>query len=82
MLWAAVFLTASVIYRPVEQLLLEDDRRAQARVAIAGAALRVAATIQLGLAAVFALVALVLKGPIREDLLRGARRSTGAWSGP
>ena len=49
-LWAAVFLVASVIYRPVEQLLSRTiaERRAQGRPI--GSALRVAATIQLGLA--------------------------------
>jgi O-antigen/teichoic acid export membrane protein len=71
-LWAAVFLTASVIYRPVEQLLSRTIAEHQARSQSAGAALRVAATIQLGLAVVFAVVALTLKGPIQDDLLSGS----------
>ena len=50
-LWAAVFLAASVIYRPVEQLLSRTiaERRAHGPIPIRDA-LRVAATIQLGLA--------------------------------
>jgi O-antigen/teichoic acid export membrane protein len=71
-LWASVFLTASVIYRPVEQLLSRTIAEHQARNRRAGAALRVAATIQLGLAALFAAVALLLREPIEDDLLSGS----------
>jgi O-antigen/teichoic acid export membrane protein len=71
-LWAAVFLTASVIYRPVEQLLSRTIAEHQARSQSAGAALRVAATIQLGLALAFALVALALKRTIQDNLLSGS----------
>jgi O-antigen/teichoic acid export membrane protein len=71
-LWAAVFLTASVIYRPVEQLLSRTIAEHQARDRRAGAAVRVAATIQLALAALFAALALLLRGPIEDDLLSGS----------
>jgi O-antigen/teichoic acid export membrane protein len=71
-LWAAVFLTASVIYRPVEQLLSRTIAEHQAHARSASAALRVAATIQLGLAVVFALIALVLKKTIEDDLFSGS----------
>jgi O-antigen/teichoic acid export membrane protein len=71
-LWAAVFLTASVIYRPVEQLLSRTIAEHQAQARSAGAALRVAATIQLGLAVVFGLVALLLKGTIEDNLFSGS----------
>jgi len=70
-LWAAVFLTASVIYRPVEQLLSRTIAEHQAHGRPAGHALRVAATIQLGLAALFALVALILKDTIEDKLFSG-----------
>ena len=49
-LWAAVFLTASVIYRPGRAAALAHDRRARGARSSIGSALRVAATIQLGLA--------------------------------
>ncbi len=67
-LWAAVFLTASVIYRPVEQLLSRTIAERQARDQTTGPALRVAATIQLALAGVFTAVALALREPIQADL--------------
>ena len=76
-LWAAVFLTASVIYRPVEQLLSRTIAEHQAHGRPAGHALRVAATIQLGLAVAFAIVALALKDPIEDDLFSGS--STLYW---
>jgi O-antigen/teichoic acid export membrane protein len=71
-LWAAVFLTASVIYRPVEQLLSRTIAEHQAHGSPAGHALRVAATIQLGLAALFAVVALILKDTIEDKLFSGS----------
>lgn len=76
-LWAAVFLTASVIYRPVEQLLSRTIAEHQAHDRPAGHALRVAATIQLGLAALFAVVALALKETIQDKLFSGS--STLYW---
>jgi O-antigen/teichoic acid export membrane protein len=71
-LWAAVFLTASVIYRPVEQLLSRTIAEHQAHGRPVGHAMRVAATIQLGLAVVFAIVALILKGKIEDELFSGS----------
>ena len=81
-LWAAVFLTASVIYRPVEQLLSRTIAEQDAHGQPTGDALRVAATIQLGLAVLFAAVALALRGRSRTSCSRAARPSTGAWSPP
>ncbi|MGH2979993.1 MAG: lipopolysaccharide biosynthesis protein [Solirubrobacterales bacterium] len=71
-LWAAVFLVASVIYRPVEQLLSRTlaERRAQGRPV--GAALRVGATIQGGLVIVFVAVALLARDPIEDELFSGS----------
>jgi O-antigen/teichoic acid export membrane protein len=76
-LWAAVFLVASVIYRPVEQLLSRTlaERRAQGRPV--GSALRVAATIQFGLVLAFLAVALALRGTIEDELFSGS--STLYW---
>ena len=76
-LWAIVFLVASVIYRPVEQLLSRTIAERDARGQPAGSALRVAATIQLALAALFVVVALPLRGTIEDELLSGS--STLYW---
>jgi O-antigen/teichoic acid export membrane protein len=70
-LWAAVFLVASIIYRPVEQLLSRTIAERRARERRVGDALRVAATIQLGLALAFVAVALLLRDPIEDGLFSG-----------
>ena len=77
-LWAAVFLVASVIYRPVEQLLSRTLAERRARGRPVADALRVAATIQLALAAAFVAVALLLREPIEDDLFSGD--ATLYWS--
>jgi O-antigen/teichoic acid export membrane protein len=70
-LWSAVFITISTLYRPVEQLLSRHISEHLAKgEAIAGTT-RNAATIQLGLAALFATLALALRGPLQDDLLEG-----------
>jgi O-antigen/teichoic acid export membrane protein len=68
LLWSAVFVVVSVLYRPVEQLLSRTiaERSAEAHV------LRVAATLQGALAAVFVVAALALRGPIEDDLFGGS----------
>ncbi len=70
-LWSAVFVLISVLFRPIEQLLSRTIAERQAHGQPIGQALRVAATIQLGLAAAFAIAALALRGPIQDDLLSG-----------
>ena len=69
--WSAVFITVSTLYRPVDQLL---SRHISERLA-KGEPLReptlVATKIQLGLAAAFAIVTLALRGPIEDGLLDG-----------
>jgi O-antigen/teichoic acid export membrane protein len=70
-LWAAVFLIASVIYRPVEQLLSRSIAEHQAHGTSSAATLRVAASIQASLAVLFAVVALLLKGTIEDKLFSG-----------
>jgi O-antigen/teichoic acid export membrane protein len=72
LLWSAVFITVSVLYRPVEQLLSRTIADRDARGVEGGEHLRVAATIQLGLGVAFALAALLLRGPLQDDLLGGS----------
>ena len=70
-LWSAVFVTISTLFRPVEQLLSRTIAERQAHGQPIGQPLRVAARIQLGLAAAFALCALALRDPIEDRLLSG-----------
>jgi O-antigen/teichoic acid export membrane protein len=70
-LWSAVFITISTLYRPVEQLLSRHVSERLARGESLRQELRVATTIQIGLALFFAVAALVLRGPIQDDLLEG-----------
>jgi O-antigen/teichoic acid export membrane protein len=77
LLWSAMFITVSVLYRPVEQLLSRTIADHDARGVTGTDHLRVAATIQLALAVVFAIVALALRGPIEDDLFAGS--STLYW---
>jgi O-antigen/teichoic acid export membrane protein len=72
LLWSAVFITVSVLYRPVEQLLSRTIADRDARGETGTEHLRVAATIQLALGVLFAVVALVLRGPLEEDLFGGS----------
>jgi O-antigen/teichoic acid export membrane protein len=77
LLWSAMFITVSVLYRPVEQLLSRTIADHDAR-GIAGTEhLRVAARIQLALAALFLVTALIFRGRIQDDLLGGS--STLYW---
>jgi O-antigen/teichoic acid export membrane protein len=77
LLWSAMFITVSVLYRPVEQLLSRTIADHDARGIGGTEHLRVAATIQLGLGVAFAVVALALRGPIEDDLFAGS--STLYW---
>ncbi len=70
-LWSAVFITISTLYRPVEQLLSRHVSERLAKGEPLRQELRVASTIQIGLALFFAVLALVLRGPIQDDLLEG-----------
>jgi O-antigen/teichoic acid export membrane protein len=72
LLWSAVFITVSVLYRPVEQLLSRTIADHDARGVAGTEHLRIAATIQLALAAVFLIGALALRGPIEDDLFGGS----------
>jgi O-antigen/teichoic acid export membrane protein len=72
LLWSAVFITVSVLYRPVEQLLSRTIADRDARGLTGGEHLRVAGTIQLALGVVFVLAALALRGPIEDELFGGS----------
>src|SRR4051794_18105675 len=76
-LWSAVFVTISILFRPVEQLLSRTIADRQARGETIAGTLRIAATIQAGLAVAFAVAALALRGPLEDDLLSG--NSTLYW---
>ena len=70
-LWSAVFITVSTLYRPIDQLLSRHISERLVRSEPVGEPMRVAAKIQLGLALCFAVLALALRGPIQDDLLEG-----------
>jgi O-antigen/teichoic acid export membrane protein len=70
-LWSAVFITISTLYRPIEQLLSRHISERRVKGEPIGQPMRVASTIQLGLSVFFAVVALALRGPIQNDLLEG-----------
>src|SRR5215218_5365107 len=72
LLWSAVFVTVSVLYRPVEQLLSRTIADRAARGGVGNSHLRVAATIQLALGIAFLVAALALRGPLQDDLLGGS----------
>jgi O-antigen/teichoic acid export membrane protein len=70
-LWAILFVTISVIYRPVEQLLSRTIADARAR-GVHQHELRGPATIQLAFAALFLVVALALHVPLRDKAFSGS----------
>jgi O-antigen/teichoic acid export membrane protein len=69
--WSAVFITVSTLYRPVDQLLSRHISERLARGESPREPVLVATKIQLGLAAAFTVLTLVLRGPIEEGLLSG-----------
>ncbi len=70
-LWSAVFITVSTLYRPIDQLLSRHISEHVERGEADTAPVRVAAKIQAALALLFAIVALALKGPLENGLLGG-----------
>jgi O-antigen/teichoic acid export membrane protein len=70
-LWSAVFITISTLYRPIEQLLSRHIAEHRVKGEPVGGTMRIAATIQLGLGLLFAALALALRGPLQNDLLEG-----------
>lgn len=72
LLWSAIFIVVSVLYRPVEQLLSRTIAERAVRSVEGQEHLRVAATIQLALGILFALVALAFRDPLQNDLFDGS----------
>jgi O-antigen/teichoic acid export membrane protein len=70
-LWSAVFITISTLYRPIEQLLSRHISEHLVKREPIGGTMRIAATIQLGLGLTFAVLALALRGPLQNDMLEG-----------
>src|SRR3954447_5689450 len=70
-LWSAVFIVVSVLQRPVEQLLSRTISENLAHDTPIRHTVRVAATIQLGVAIGFDAIALLLRPPIQDHLLHG-----------
>jgi O-antigen/teichoic acid export membrane protein len=71
LLWTAIFLVCSILYRPVEQLLSRTIADRDARGISGNEHLRVAATIQLGFGVLFLVLAFALRGPLEDDLFGG-----------
>ena len=70
-LWSAVFVTISILHRPVEQLISRGVAEHRARGESVGATIRAAALIQGVVALGFALAALALRGQLEDGLLSG-----------
>ena len=70
-LWSAVFITVSTLQRPVEQLVSRTVSERIAHGRPYADPVRTAALIQVGISLGFVVIALLLKGPIEDDLLDG-----------
>jgi len=70
-LWSAVFITVSTLYRPIDQLLSRHISEHLAKGEPVREPMIVATKIQLVLALGFTVVALALRDPIQEGLLSG-----------
>ena len=72
LLWSVLFITVTVLYRPIEQLLSRTIADRRARGVEHDLPLRTPLLLQGGFALAFLAVALALRGPIRDDLLGGS----------
>lgn len=72
LLWSILFVTVSVIYRPIEQLLSRTIASRRARGLHGGHPLRTPILIEAGFALAVLVAALALRGPIEDDLFDGA----------
>ena len=77
--WSAVFITVSILQRPVEQLLSRTISEHIAHGEGYSRPIAVAAGIQIAVSAVFLGIALILRTPIQDGLLHG--NSTLYWIG-
>ena len=71
-LWSVVFVTISVAYRPVEQLLSRTIAERRAHGQEVASTLRTALVIQLVVSLALGALALVLREPLRDELLGGS----------
>ncbi|HWC27855.1 MAG TPA: hypothetical protein VG474_14795 [Solirubrobacteraceae bacterium] len=72
LVWSIMFVVASVIYRPIEQLLSRTIADRRARGHAGGHNLRVALLIQGAFALAFLAVALAAREPLQDDLFDGS----------
>jgi O-antigen/teichoic acid export membrane protein len=72
LLWSVLFVTVSVIYRPIEQLLSRTIADRRARGLEHDHPMRTPLLIQAGFALAFLIVALLLREPIEDDLFDGS----------
>jgi O-antigen/teichoic acid export membrane protein len=72
LLWSVLFVTVSVLYRPIEQLLSRTIAGRRARGLESGHGLQNALAIQLGFTVAFLVVALALRGPIQDGVFDGS----------
>jgi O-antigen/teichoic acid export membrane protein len=70
-LWTACFITISTLQRPIEQLLSRTIAEHMALGQSARKPMRVAATIQVIVAALFVALSLIFRGPLQDNLLHG-----------
>lgn len=70
-LWSVVYVTASTLFRPIEQLLSRTLAEHEQVGEDSGHVLRVAALIQAAVTAVALVVLLILREPIQDSLLEG-----------
>jgi len=70
-LWSVVFVAASTLFRPIEQLLSRTLAEREQVGEDSGHVLRVAALIQVSLTVLALLALMVLRGPIQDNLLEG-----------
>jgi len=73
--WSILFITACVIYRPIEQLLSRTIADRAARGEAHSSILRTPALIQAAFAAAFLIAAIGLRGPIQNTIFGGSRVS-------
>ncbi len=78
-LWSAVFITVSILQRPVEQLLSRTISEYESQGLETAGPLRVAATIQSSVSLGFIAIAIALRGPLEDGLLNG--NDTLYWIG-
>jgi O-antigen/teichoic acid export membrane protein len=72
LVWSVMFVVASVLYRPIEQLLSRTIAERRARGLTRGHPLRVPLLIQAAFAIAFLVAALALRGPLQDGLLDGS----------